>query len=209
MHEVTRRGHEIAFHAFQHEVWSTLSPSDEISNLTRSIAAAKSIGVTYRGFRPPGGMITPQTLQLMKDNGMTYLSPAAKRAAVVDGVAMVPFQWESIDAYFYMHETKPLRLGLGDPAEPLSEEVMEERFLTRVDDVIEEGGYLAFLFHPFLTVGERRLEVMRRVVEKVKQKEKEGKVWIARAGEAADWIGERKEVFGSDPGWDDAKWKMK
>lgn len=209
MHEIARRDHEVAFHAFQHEVWSSLSPSEEISNLTRSISAAQSIGVTYKGFRPPGGMITPKTTSLLKEHGFTYISPAAVRPAVVDGLAIVPFQWESIDAYFYMHETAPLRLGRGDSKEPLNEDVMEERLLKRVDEVIEEGGYLAFLFHPFLTVGERRLEVMHKVLEKVKQREKEGKVWLARAGEAADWVRERPDIFGIDSGWDDAKWKMK
>jgi peptidoglycan/xylan/chitin deacetylase (PgdA/CDA1 family) len=209
MHDVSSRGHEIAFHAFQHEVWSTLSRKDEISNLNRSIAAAKSIGIKYKGFRPPGGMITPQTLRLLRENDMTYLSPAAKSPAVVDGIAMVPFQWESIDAYFYMHETAPLRHGLGDSKEPLSEDVMEERLLKRIDGVIAEGGYLAFLFHPFLTVSERRLTVMEKVVQKVTQCQKEGTVWVSQAGEAAEWIREREDIFGNDPVWDDAKWKMK
>jgi hypothetical protein len=86
---------------------------------------------------------------------------------------------------------------------------MEERLLKRIDDVIAEGGYLAFLFHPFLTVGERRLGVMEKCLQKVKQREKEGSVWISQAGDAAEWIRGRKEVFGNDPGWDDAKWKMK
>jgi len=210
MQSLQNSGHEIAFHAYQHEVWSALTPAQETRNLTRSIDSASSLGIKYKGFRPPGGMITPHTLQLMKDNGLFYLSPAAESVAVVEDVAIVPFQWQSIDAYFYMHETAPLRVGRGDPKEPLSEDVMEERLLRRVDEVIEEGGYLALLFHPFLTTGEKRLTVMENVVRRVKEREKEGKVWIAGGAEAGDWIRKQgEEVFGRDPGWDDAKWKMR
>lgn len=146
----------------------------------------------------------------MKSNGLFYLSPAAQRVAVVQDVAILPFQWSSIDAYFYMHETAALRVGNGEGKEPISEDEMEARLLKRVDEVVEEGGYLALLFHPFLTAGERRLEVMEKVVSRVMEREKEGSVWVAQAQEVGKWVLEKGEsVFGADPGWDDAKWKMR
>lgn len=207
MKSLQSAGHEIGFHAYQHEVWSLLSAETEIANLDKSVRNAGAIGVKYAGFRPPGGLITEHTLKLMKERGFTYLSPAAARVAIVDGVVMLPFQWQSIDAYFYMESTASLRVARGDGEEVLSPAVMKERLCRRVDEVIEEGGYLALLFHPFLTVGEEKLKVMREVVEYVKEREEQ--VWIARCKDVAEWVLGHPEVFADDPGWDRAEWKKK
>lgn len=205
--EVQARGHEVGFHAWQHEVWAQLDAATEERNLARGVEAAAAVGVAYSGFRPPGGRVTERTLPLMRAHGMRYLSPAAARPAVCDGVAMVPFQWECIDAYFYMASTAPLREARGDSKEPLSPEVLRERLCRRIDEVVEEGGYLALLFHPFLTVGKEKLAAMESVLEHVKSKGDE--VLLAQCKDVADWVLSRSEAFGDDPGWDNAEWKKK
>lgn len=199
------QGHEIGFHAYQHEVWKLLDEETELANLEKSVRNAEAVGVAYKGFRPPGGLVTERTLGLMRERGFTYLSPAAQRPAIVDGIAMVPFQWESIDAYFYMGETASLRTARGDGQEVLSPRILRERLCRRVDEVIAEGGYLALLFHPFLQVDEEKMGVMREVVAYVKGKEEE--VWIAPCRDVAEWILAHPDSFGTDPGWDNAEWK--
>ncbi|KAG9971381.1 carbohydrate esterase family 4 protein, partial [Aureobasidium melanogenum] len=164
---VQKRGHEVGFHAYQHEVWKNLDAETEVGNLNKSVEGAEAIGVHYKGFRPPGGLVTDRTLNLMKQKGMNYLSPAAERPALVDGVAMVPFQWESIDAYFYMASTAALRKGKGDTEEPLSPQVLKDRLFKRIDEVVAEGGYLALLFHPFLQTEDEKLKVMEEVLEHI------------------------------------------
>lgn len=202
---VSSAGHEIGWHAFQHEVWKSLDESTEVGNLDKSVQYADSIGVKYKGFRPPGGLVTDRTLGLMKDKSMFYLSPAAERPAVVDGVAMVPFRWREIDAYFYLPSCAPLRKARDDPEDVLDASVLEERLLKRVDEIAEEGGYSAFLFHPFLTDDEKRLAVMEKVLSHL-----EGKgIWVAPCHEVAEWILKHPEAFGTDPGWDTAEWKKK
>ena len=202
-------GHEVAFHAWQHEVWSALDAETEVANLRRSVDAARGVGVAYRGFRPPGGMITSRTLGLMKGCGMRYLSPAARACAVVQGVAVLPFQWESIDAYFYMEGTKALRVAKGDGEGVLGPEVLRRRLFDRIDEVVEQGGYLALLFHPFLQTTEERMQVMRDVVAHVKDKQDNHGVWVAKCDNVAEWVLQNEESFGTDPGWDQAEWKKK
>lgn len=202
---VQSRKHEIGFHAYQHEVWSRLDPDTEIENLNKSIKGANAIGVQYKGFRPPGGLITERTLDLLKRNGMTYLSPAAEEPALVDDVAMVPFQWESIDAYFYMTSTSALRKGKGDSEEPLSPQVLKERLCKRIDQVIKDGGYLALLFHPFLQTDDEKMGVMEDVLNYVQ--ERRDLIWISQCKDVAEWIKKHPEGFGDDPGWDRAEWK--
>ena len=202
---VQTRGHEIGFHAYQHEVWKNLDAETEVGNLDKSVENAKAIGVQYKGFRPPGGLVTDRTLNLMKEKGMTYLSPAAERPALADGIAMVPFQWESIDAYFYMASTAALRKGKGDTEDVLSPQVLKERLIKRIDEVVREGGYLALLFHPFLQTEDEKLQVMEEVVEHIVSKQEEA--WIAQCKDVADWIRKNPEAFGNDPGWDKAEWK--
>lgn len=204
--ELVEKGVEVGFHAYQHEVWKNLDAATEIRNLEKSVTNAEGLGVKYKGFRPPGGLVTTRTLGLMKEKGMIYLSPAAARPAIVEGVAMVPFQWEFIDAYFYMEGTKALRVGRGDSEDVLSPSLFKERVVRRIDEVIREGGHLALLFHPFLTTGEERLAVMEEVLRYVRSREED--LWIAKSEDAARWILEQGvDVFGSDPGWDNAEWK--
>lgn len=205
--DVAARGHEVAFHAWQHEVWSKLSPETERGNMIKSVQAASRVGVQYAGFRPPGGMITPLTLSLMKENDLSYLSPAAARPAIVDGVAVVPFQWRDIDAYFYMEATKPLRVANEDGESVLSANVLSERWRSRVDEVIEEGGFVAFLFHPFLQISRERMDAMREVLDYVRSKEDD--IWIASSKQVADWVLSHRESFGDDPRWDTTQWKKK
>lgn len=204
---VQSRGHEIGWHAFQHEVWSQLSPEQERESFEKSFRNADKVGVRYKGFRPPGGMINKDTLKWMKERGMRYLSPAAEREALVQDVAIVPFRWQDIDAYYYMSSTAPLRKGRGDGEDPLDESVVRQRLFDTIDRLAEEGGYISLLFHPFLTTGEERMKVMSDVLDHVKSKK--DKVWCAPCNDVSDWIHEHPESFGSDPGWDNAEWKKK
>jgi len=199
------RGHEVGFHAYQHEVWSKLDAATEVGNLEKSIKNAAAIGVEYKGFRPPGGILTPRTPKLLREHGFSYVSPAAKGPGLIDGIAIAPFQWESIDAYFYMEYTAPLRRKNGDPVEIQSPEFLKERMIKRVDEVVKEGGYLALLFHPFLQTDEDKMEAMAEVLKHVAIKREEA--WLAPCKDVADWILEHPEGFEGDPGWDMAEWK--
>src|ERR1700729_3218005 len=111
------RGHELGAHGWRHEQWGELSPQPRherelLERATRAFAAA---GLDVRGFRPPGGELTPRTPALLREHGFAWCSPAGVQApSVRDGLAWAPFDWELVDAYHLMERFGPLRTCRGD-----------------------------------------------------------------------------------------------
>ena len=120
-------GHEVACHGWRHEPWHGVS--DERGRLER---ARDALGGPI-GFRPPGGRLNPETPALLSGLGYRYCSPAGSRAGRLGGLAVLPFRWELIDAYFYLPHFGPLRERNGDPEAPMEPAVVRERVLAALD----------------------------------------------------------------------------
>ena len=220
--QVAKAGHEIGWHAWQHEAWAKLSDKEERENFERSfgpqgIGQWLSTGKSepYHGFRPPGGIINGErTLQLCRDFGLGYLSPAAEVAAIVefgahqDKMVILPFKWCTVDAYFYMETFGGLRRMKGDyPADPQPPSVLIQRYKAEIDNAIETGGFVSILFHPFLTDSEERLDALESVLKYLELKRDEGQIWIARCKDVEEYVRLHPEVVGKDPRWDSSSWR--
>ena len=229
--QIAEEGHEVAWHAWQHENWAAecKEESDERMNFERSFG--KDEGITgfiedggqglgskvemYRGFRPPGGIIHGQrTLKMCREYGLGYISPAAAEGALVplgngsDYIAVLPFRWRTVDAYYYMEAFSGLRKMKGElPTEPQSPGVMVRAYIEQIDEAIEKGGFVSFLFHPFLNNMPERLEAMERVLEHLAQRRDEGKIWLARCRDVENYVRKHSDVLGQDPGWDNTSWR--
>ena len=226
-------GHEVAWHAFRHEAWGKLSPDEEEDNTRRSFEAVKSMekdGVEkYRGFRPPGGLLTPRSLELLRRYGVRYVSPAGSEVAIVrdseapnlknpegakgddkeEPITVLPFKWQGVDAFYYMKEFAGLRKlkGEQEPERARTPAELKERLLAEIEDAVSRGGFLAILFHPFLNDDEERLQVMGEVLQEVARRRDKGEIWVARAEEVDEWVRAHEEAFEGDPGWDLASWR--
>lgn len=196
-------GHEVAFHGWQHEPWSALKPELERSLFDQCIRAFDKLTLTMSGFRPPGGKLTDLTPDLMREHGLTYCSPAADDAAIVDGIAYLPFNWTGIDAYYYSDAFSGLREVKGDQHDPIEPAIFSERLEALIDDRLTSGGYTALLFHPFLTTTAERLEVMRQTVERL---HRDDRIWCAPCRQVARWVLDHPDRFAGDPGFDDSTW---
>ncbi|KAM3414007.1 hypothetical protein BST61_g10669 [Cercospora zeina] len=232
--QLASAGHEIGWHAWRHEAWSKLSsPEAERANIARSFGeeeglesfvreggAGEGVKDIYRGFRPPGGIAHGErTLRLLREFGLEYISPAGQYAAKVGigggggtttegGIAVLPFRWSTVDAYYYMETFAKLRAIKGVFGEEVqSAEVLKEWYIRQVDGAIEEGGYLSFLFHPFLTNVEDRVRVFEEVVEYLVKKRDAGEIWLARCCDVAEWIAGHPGVVGDDPVLDETTWR--
>lgn len=170
----------------------------------------------YRGFRPPGGVIHgDRTLRLCREFGLGYISPAAEEGALAplndgskeDSIAVLPFRWRGVDAYYYMDAFSGLRKSKGElPEAAQSPDVLVEKYIAQIDEQIEKGGYLALLFHPFLNNKPERMEAMETVMKHLAKRRDEGKVWLAPCKDVEVWLREHPDILGSDPGWDNSTW---
>ncbi|KAK4225428.1 hypothetical protein QBC38DRAFT_482989 [Podospora fimiseda] len=182
-------GHEVAWHGYQHEVWHALSESEETENFIKSWEVA-GVGVKYEGFRPPGGKINDCTWSLLRKHGVKYVSPLGEFGVGKEGIIVLPFEWKAVDAFWYMDtkKFKEIRRELGEEDEGVGEnpeEEFRECLMKMIDEVVERGGYLSVLFHPFLSGSEERLKVMEDVVKRISEDER---IWVVPCGVTAEWI---------------------
>jgi peptidoglycan/xylan/chitin deacetylase (PgdA/CDA1 family) len=154
LREIAAAGHEVAFHGWQHERWSDLDPPEERASLERGVRALEALGLRPLGFRPPGGELTPSSLPLLREYGFEYVSPEGTEVEVRDGLVVLPFRWELVDAFYYLPHFDELR-GRAEPLPP-----------ARLREAIAGDDYVTLIFHPFLLEDEERFEVLRWAVER-------------------------------------------
>ena len=59
----------------------------------------RSIGWSHAAFGPRAVGLTAGTLPLLAERGDSYISPAGEREGTLDGLAVLPFRWQLVDAH--------------------------------------------------------------------------------------------------------------
>ena len=154
LRSIAEAGHEVAFHAWCHERWGELQPEQERDNLSRGLAAMRELDLDPKGFRPPGGEVSPHTAALLRDNGVEYASPEAGQE--LDGLASLPFEWPHVDAFYVLPQFADARDAEGPQA-------ARDALLAALD--AHDEGHLTLIFHPFLRLDPAFAEAMDAVLE--------------------------------------------
>ena len=115
------------------------------------MTALDALGLRPVGFRPPGGELTDASLGLLREFGFEYCSPLGTEVETRDGILLLPFRWELVDALYYLPHFASLR-GTDEILPP-------ERLREAIDAALE--GFAVLIFHPFLLQDEERFEVLR------------------------------------------------
>jgi peptidoglycan/xylan/chitin deacetylase (PgdA/CDA1 family) len=102
LRELAAAGHEVGLHGWCHEPWSSLEPAHERELLERGVDAFDALGLRPVSFRPPGGDLTAASLDLLRELGFEYVSPAGDTVSERDGLVVMPFRWEHVDAWYYL-----------------------------------------------------------------------------------------------------------
>ena len=150
LRELDAAGHEVAFHGWRHEPWGGLAPAEERELFERGVAHFDALGLRPVGFRPPGGELTGSTIPLLRELGFTYCSPEGSEVSERDGIVVLPFRWEHVDAWYYLD-------GFDGP--PSAAALRSAMF-----DALG-AEYATLIFHPFLTGTDERFAVLREVLE--------------------------------------------
>ncbi|KAK4099147.1 glycoside hydrolase/deacetylase [Parathielavia hyrcaniae] len=187
-------GHEVAWHGFQHEVWSGFrSEEGERECFEKSWEVMnRGIGVEYAGFRPPGGEVNEWTWGLLKEFGVRYVSPLGEFGLRPEGVVVLPFEWKAVDAFWYMEKFAGIREQYGEGEQVMSPRDFREWLMGRVDETAKTGGFLSILFHPFLQTSEDRFEVLEEVLKRISRDQD---IWVAPCKEIAEWESAHPERF--------------
>ena len=195
--EISDSGHELGYHGWRHEYWPNLSPSEEARSLERGVHKLDELGVRPRGFRPPGGRLTPSSPALLEDLGFTHCSPAGVGIGSLGNLVVLPFEWRLIDAFYYLPRFGGLRETTTGSSEPLSPARFRETLGSALRGVVRDGGQLTLLFHPFLEEQDDRFEVMRATLEELRDLAEEGLIWCAPYRDVVAWVRERPGSFGN------------
>jgi peptidoglycan/xylan/chitin deacetylase (PgdA/CDA1 family) len=154
LRELAAAGHEVGLHGWRHEPWAELDPTREHALLERGVAAFGELGLRPVGFRPPGGELTPASLGLLRELGFEWVSPAGAVMEEQDGIAIVPFRWEHVDAWYYLP-------SFAGPPQPSA-------LRAAVMDALDRDEQATLIFHPFLTDTDERFAVLRDVLERLR-----------------------------------------
>jgi len=180
---IAARGHEVGHHGWSHEQWTELSRQEEADVLTRGLRAFETLGLSVRGFRPPGGELTASSPELLRERAFTWCSPAGGDVRIEDGLAYVPFDWELVDAYHLMGSFAPLRASRGDPETPVPPPELAERLIEHIG----AGGLRTLILHPFLMLDDAWAAGTARVLEAVGGLARSGEAWVVPGNVFADW----------------------
>lgn len=205
LQRINASGHEVAYHAWRHEDWAGLPPTEQADNLARGLAGFERLGLRVSGLRPPGGSLGPDGLGVLRQAGLRYCSPAGEGAGEDGGVALLPFQWRHVDASCVLPPLADARVqmtGSPDPVMPTDFLVSLER---SIDRLASDGGYLAIVLHPFMLawLGDESLTAL---LDRIATAVSEGDLRVARCDEVADHVLAHPDRFAGGTTLDATTW---
>lgn len=201
LREIDAAGHEVAYHAWRHETWGELSTTEQAENLARGIEAFAELGLEIAGLRPPGGQLGAGGVEVLREAGLTYASPAGAGAGVDDGVALLPFQWRHVDASCMLPPLGAVRRQMTGSPDPIEPDAFLAYLETEIERLSDEGGFATIVLHlPLLDwLGESN---MASLLSKLSSSD----AWLASCGQAAEHILARPEAFMGGATLDPTSW---
>ena len=186
--EIHRRGHEIAFHGYEHEEKGGATREEEEAIMEKSENIFRElIGLPLLGHRGPGGVLYGYSIEMFYQRGYLYSSNHRDCDGPffhqVDGkdIPFVELPKDSLyDDGFYMTTfSEPLHESMKTPPEAIR--MMKAEF----DGLAAEGGrMITFVFHPQLSGHPGRCKALSELIGYMKARG----AWFARSDEAARFL---------------------
>lgn len=180
---IAAAGHELGYHAWRHEQWGDLTAAAQAENLARGVAAFHSLGLTLSGLRPPGGGLGPSGVDVLREAGLRYCSPAGAGPSADGGIALLPFQWRHVDASCVLPPLAPVREGMTGSPDPLDPGAFLAYLEAEIERLAREGGFATIVLHLSMLdwLGEENLAALFDKIASVD-------LWVARCDEVAEHV---------------------
>ena len=184
--EISSRGHELATHGWKHERITDLPREEEEERLLMCVDVLEGAsGARPVGNRTAGGELSPNTLDLLAENGFVYdssLRGSDLPYKMENGLVEVPSYYEMDD--FHLFADYP---GVAPyHARMMSPEAGYEIWTNAFDGYYRYGLCYATMFHPQIIGKPGNMMLLDRLLNYI---EKYPDVWFATAEEVArHWI---------------------
>ncbi len=205
LREIDARGHEVAYHAWRHEQWGELSADEQAENLARGLVGFERIGLELAGMRPPGSLLGPGGVDVLRAAGLRYCSPAGEGASAADGIALLPFQWRDVDAACTLPGLDSAREQMTGSADPVDPPAFIASLTSEIDALARSGGYIAIVLHPVM-LGWLGREQLATLLDHIAAAVERDALWIGRCAELADRVLTDPASFGNGTVLDTASW---
>lgn len=201
LRSIAAAGHEVAYHAWLHEQWGDLGMDEQAENLARGLGALADLGIELRGLRPPGGQLGTGGVDVLRDAGLRYASPAGEGAGIEHGLALLPFQWRHVDATSMLPGLDPVREQMAGSPDPLAPDAFANYLVGEIDAADQAEGFVSIVLHlPLLAwLGESNLTTILNKLSSTPS-------WVARCDEVADHVLSNSAEFEAGTTLDPTSW---
>ncbi|ETX29896.1 polysaccharide deacetylase family protein [Roseivivax isoporae] len=186
---LVERGHEVGLHGWLHELVAETDIDTFRRALDRSLALFEAqTGRPPRGFRSPAWEMTAEMIAALKDRDIAWDSSLSgfDHPYEIDGITEVPIQWLTDDAIYFKFMG-----GGADKWPPVPARQIGEAWRDEWDAGRHYGALFMQTVHPWISGRASRVAMLERLWEEIAEA---GDVWIATAGQIADWHAETGHV---------------
>jgi peptidoglycan/xylan/chitin deacetylase (PgdA/CDA1 family) len=181
MKPICERGHELAVHGWKHEDIAGLPKEEERKRILDTRGAIEDVsGFKPVGNRTAGGELSPNTLDILAEEGFLYdssLRGSDMPYKVDNGLVIVPSYYEMDD--FHLFADYP---GTAYHARMMSPQTGYEIWTNAFDGYYRYGLCYTTMFHPQVIGKPGGLMLLGRLLNYI---EKFPDVWFARADDVA------------------------
>ena len=194
-------GHEVGYHAWLHEQWGDLSAAEQAENLARGVYAFAGLGIELGGLRPPGGQLGAGGVEVLREAGLSYASPAGAGAGIEDGIALLPFQWRHVDATAMLPGLDPVREQMTGSPDQIDPDTLIKYLSKEIEELERDEGFISIVLHlPLLAwLGESNLATILNKLSSTQS-------WVGRCDELAAHLLANPEDFGAGATLDPSSW---
>ena len=189
LQSLCNKGHEIGLHGWAHEHWGEQPNRKRSTIIEQSLRAMSTIGVDIKGFRPPGGLTTPDTMPLLEKHGISYISPIGDMDNTCSRKFELPFHWLDVDALYFEPWLEPIRQEqLAEKTNNLTG-LWRDHLASLLEEVVSKNQCRVLIFHPYL-LGQReeRMNIFKDFIERIANDEG---IWAPTCSSFIGWTEEQ------------------